>query len=256
MIANIDTLVRVAPTILGNPVRFLGKKKYIFVVSHMRSYSSLLSHILGSHGEISGYAEMKQSYSSWTDFIRLRHKVYMANGNRLDGGYVLDKILHNSHTISETILDQGHVRLVFLLRNPEVAMKSIINMGKTGNFGNAEWVLDYYLGRLKQLQDYARTSNGRMLFVDSETIIEGTDYLLDYLSDWLELGSKLTAKYSNFEYTGAPRYGDPSSFIKRGRIVRTPKDYHSIHIPSEMIRRAEDAYDACRRTLLQYSDTI
>src|SRR5213075_544290 len=39
----------------GAPVaRHTGR--FIFVVSHMRSFSSLLCHILGSHPEISGYA--------------------------------------------------------------------------------------------------------------------------------------------------------------------------------------------------------
>jgi hypothetical protein len=35
---------------------------FLFVVSHLRSYSSLLCHILGNHPEISGYSEMHQSY--------------------------------------------------------------------------------------------------------------------------------------------------------------------------------------------------
>ena len=48
---------------------------YIFVLSHMRSFSSLLCHILGSHSEISGYLETHLSYIGRSDLHRLEAKV-------------------------------------------------------------------------------------------------------------------------------------------------------------------------------------
>src|SRR5262245_13075611 len=39
----------------------------LFVLSHMRSYSSLLSHVLGSHPEIDGYCETHLRYRSGLD---------------------------------------------------------------------------------------------------------------------------------------------------------------------------------------------
>ncbi|MGH7451456.1 MAG: hypothetical protein ACRENG_08945 [bacterium] len=43
--AKIRPLRKIAPTLLRNPAVFLSRKDYIFVVSHIRSYSSLLCHI-------------------------------------------------------------------------------------------------------------------------------------------------------------------------------------------------------------------
>jgi hypothetical protein len=72
---DINKLKRLLPTFFSNPEVFFGKKDYIFIISHMRSYSSLLSHVLSSNHDICGYLEMHQSYSGWLDFVKLRFKV-------------------------------------------------------------------------------------------------------------------------------------------------------------------------------------
>ncbi|MDY6838345.1 MAG: hypothetical protein SWH78_10250 [Thermodesulfobacteriota bacterium] len=253
---EIRSLANTVTGVLKDPVSYFEKKNYIFVISHMRSYSSLLCHILGSHEEICGYAEMHQSYSSWVNLMMLRHKTYVANDNVLDGRYLLDKLLHNKHAISEAILSKEKVKLLFLLRKPEAAMKSMINMGKGGGkFGNLAWVSNYYLERLLQIQDYVQKSRGKSFFVQAERIIEDTDSLLDDLSRWLELGSRLTPKYSIFKHTGARHYGDPSRFIRRGEIVRTVRDYRHIDIPADVVWQAKEAYAACRNILVECADT-
>ena len=45
-----------ARVVLAHP-SVLKRRNYIFLLSHVRGYTTLLSHILGSHREISGYAE-------------------------------------------------------------------------------------------------------------------------------------------------------------------------------------------------------
>ena len=54
---------------------YLRTAGYLFVVGHMRSYSSLLAHILGSHPRIVGYAEMHQKYRNVLDLLELTRKV-------------------------------------------------------------------------------------------------------------------------------------------------------------------------------------
>ena len=104
--------------------QFLPPRKSIFLCSrHMRSYSTLLTHILGSHEEISGYSEINQSYRWWYDLMRLRYKVYLANNNQLSGRFVLDKILHNRRYISDSILNRNDVHIILMLRNPEDTAK-------------------------------------------------------------------------------------------------------------------------------------
>ena len=60
--------------LLRHPSVYLGRREYVIVLSHMRSYSTLLAHLLGSHPEIAGYAEMHTSYAQRRDLLRLRRK--------------------------------------------------------------------------------------------------------------------------------------------------------------------------------------
>src|SRR3981081_4049252 len=92
---------------------------YIFVIGHMRSYSSLLCHILGSNPAISGYAETHQSYFGSTDLRRLARKVRETKGAERLGPYILDKMLHNGLAIAPNILQRSDIKIIFLIRPAE-----------------------------------------------------------------------------------------------------------------------------------------
>ena len=251
---NISKIIKIAPILLTDPSVFVGKKDYIFVVSHMRSFSSLFCHILGSHNEIAGYAEAHQSYHRWLDLIGLRHKVYISNNNRLDGRFILDKILHNYCYISDTILHKENVNFIFMLRDPVDTIKSIINLGES--ICEIEWfrdqnkVFDYYVKRLKQISDYCQKIGKKAFYFDSEILFENTESLLSHLSDRLHLGQKLLPEYKTFKHTGSPDFGDPSETIKKGIIVKTKKTYDNISIPDWMVKEAQKSYKECRKILL------
>jgi hypothetical protein len=259
---KISTLKGVVSTFVTQPSVFLGKKNYIFVVSHMRSYSSLLCHILGSHREISGYAEMHNPYARRADLMRLRYRVYTTNNRQLEGRYILDKVLHNKSFIDSTILNLDNVKQLVMLRDPEHTMKSIINMGvniyKGQNkwYADAEKVLTYYTDRLAHIQKSVTESKGDSLFFDAEKLYDDTEGVLNRLSTWLELATPLTPRYSKFENTGKTGYGDPSEVIKTGEIVRKGNDYGEIHIPSDILSQAKIAHEECRSILIQHADVI
>ena len=44
---------------------------YLFLLSHMRSYSSLMSHLLGSSPQIDGYGEMHLRYRTRLSLLAL-----------------------------------------------------------------------------------------------------------------------------------------------------------------------------------------
>ena len=73
-------------------------RRNLFVLGHMRSYSSLLCHILGSHPQVDGYCETHIKYRTWLDLLRLRSRVVQLTGEPLRGRYILDKVLHNTLT--------------------------------------------------------------------------------------------------------------------------------------------------------------
>src|SRR5690606_2424128 len=131
-----------------------GKKDYLFVVSHMRSRSTVLCHILGSHSKICGYKELHMSYNDKISVINMHITLKKDLKCKLSNKYLLDKILHNSN-ISDEIIKEYEPKFLFLLRKPEDTIKSIINMGlKTGieKYKNPLNAFEYYCNRLNQME--------------------------------------------------------------------------------------------------------
>jgi hypothetical protein len=227
----------------------------------MRSFSSLLCHILGSHPEISGYAEAHLSYFGRLDLQRLARKVQRVTDHATLGRYVLDKVLHNHREIAPGVLGRPELKLVFLLRNPGDTFQSILNLariqGTKGNFNDPVRVLDYYIKRLKQLEQYCAYIGDNALFLESERLIGDTDRVLAELSQWLELGEPLKTSYRTFRFTGAPGFGDPSTTIRAGSVIRSDEDRHKHYVPvpisDDLLRQGIDAHAACRSELARYA---
>src|SRR5262245_8727111 len=92
---KVARLLRGAWSILSHP-SILKRKLYIFILIHMRSYSTLLAHILGSHDEISGSTEAFLTYRSAFHLFRLRALVCVRDNYKEGCTYILDKIIHNN----------------------------------------------------------------------------------------------------------------------------------------------------------------
>ncbi len=257
---KLQTFAKVLPVLLREPSVLLGNREYVLIVSHMRSYSSLLCHILGSHGEISGHAEMMQPYSRTVDLLRLRYRVHRETDRPLDGRFILDKILHNRLAISQKILDLRRVALVFLLRRPDDTLKSIINMGRT--LTRVEWYLDqekvlaYYRDRLDRMVELAQTGTARRVFLESERILDDTSCVLHHLSRWLGLASDLQEPYMIFESTGRPGRGDPSQRIREGRVIRRRDSHDHIVLDVDVVGKARVSYEACCAALRDHCQLL
>src|SRR5688572_25028043 len=92
MAMRLKSALEILPRLYGSN-GYLHAAGYLFVIGHMRSYSSLLAHILGSHPRIVGYAEMHQKYRTVLDLLELSRKVERTCDKGCAGRYVLDKIL-------------------------------------------------------------------------------------------------------------------------------------------------------------------
>jgi hypothetical protein len=243
--------------LLRNPRKiafiFMTKKQYIFLLSHMRSRSTLLAHILGSNPEISGYSEMHLSYSGLIDFLLLRAKVYLTNDCRLDGKYVLDKILHNHNRITLSASHTRTVKYIYLIRVPRETVPSIIQMGMRdpgrGLPPDAESAVRYYVDRVDRLREMAVAEKADQFFVKSEQLLSDAKGVLSSLSKWLELEQELSPTYRTFEKTGQVGYGDTSETIKAGMIVGKAIDRSVVKIRPELAREAEAAYARCTALL-------
>jgi len=215
----------------------------------MRSYSYVLSHVLGSHPQIDGYCETHLRYRFSFDLLRLKWRVRRLTGEPLRGRYVLDKILHN-YPVATAILENPHTRALILLRQPVDVVQSIVHMGRhldlneqNSNVANAT---SYYVERLTQLTKLARAFGKRAAFVESEALMTRTDETLGFVQQFLALDSPLERRYRSFSKTGQPGYGDPSERIHSGEIgSRRERERPSYSIPSALLGDAVAAHAEC-----------
>jgi hypothetical protein len=256
--ASAHRLARYLAATARNPVVLSPRKEYLLILSHMRCHTSLLSHILGSHPDITGHSEMHQGYSNSLDLLKLRCKVSIDNANTLRGRFVLDKVL-NDYPLSRRILAAPSTKVIFVLRKPEGAIKSILAMGRR-HYAGVDWhrdprkVLAYYIARLSQLEEHAtaRAAAGASpaFFLESELLLDRTGLVLRELTRWLGLTGELSPHYRIFETTGRPGWGDPSDTIKSARVVKQHSCGDEVELEPGIMEEATPVFARCRNTLL------
>jgi hypothetical protein len=228
-------------------------RRYLFVLGHMRSYSSLLCHILGSHAQIDGYCETHVKYRTRFDLLRLRSRVVKLTGEPLRGRYVLDKVLHN-YPLASSILRSPNTLSIVLVRRPVPTVQSIVNMGL--HYSDIAWYRDldavtrYYEERVAALVRLADELRGRVMFLEAETLLSRTGDVLQNIGRFLELSEPLKSDYKRFAHTGEGGFGDPSETITTGRVTNAARDPRTpVMLPVALTARLEMAYAACSASL-------
>jgi len=231
----------------------------IFLLSHMRAYTSLLGHILGSHPRINGYYEMHLSYTSPTDLGQQVQQYTAHETLKPDSRYLFDKLLHNGYALKlEQLGLHGEVALL-ALRQPEPTLKSILHLfAKKGNddpYSYPAEATKYYLERLQALAAFSRQYPQRYYYFDAELIRSDTPRILAAFQEWLKLDSPLSAQYQQFAKTGVAGAGDSSPAIKSGKIISESKQY-GISLDADLLQQAERAYQTCREQLLNNARAV
>jgi hypothetical protein len=228
-------------------------RRYLFVLGHMRSYSSLLCHILGSHPQVDGYCETHVKYRTRLDLLRLRSRVVKLTGEPLRGRYVLDKMLHD-YPLASSILRSPRTLAIVLVRRPLPAVQSIVNMGL--HYGAVAWhrdldaVVRYYEERLATLVRLTDELRGRVMFMEAETLLSRTADVLQNIGTLLELNEPLRSDYRRFEHTGEGGFGDPGETISTGRVSNVVREQRTpVIVPAALAARLEMAYAACSASL-------
>jgi hypothetical protein len=244
---------------IKEPRLLFGRKHYLFLLSHMRCYTSLLGHVLGNHADIAGSYECHQSYRNRLDLVKTRYLVYYNHNKKIGNKYIFDKLLHDRYTISTGILNRDNVRVIFALRDPAQTIPSIVKLYSGQGLQDAGWydyrnpdqACEYYIRRLQSLEGYSRALRGKPIYFDGEDLNEHTDRLFEFLRRELELSGALTEVYATYNHTGRPGFGDTSNRLNSGRIDRQKSDFGEIEVPEGLMRQARDAYDSCRSLLLK-----
>lgn len=226
----------------------------IFLLSHMRAFTSLLGHILGSNPQVNGYFEMHLSYEDASATARQLELLERSDGLKSGSRYVFDKLLHNDYRLRPERLDLAGTKILVALREPDPTIRSIVSLfrkkGPGELYAEPAEAARYYTGRLGALADFCEAWAGRYCYFDAETLQSAAGRLLPALSRWLELEIPLTERYEIFSRTGMAGSGDSSPTIRSGRISRSASDYSDIALPPELLDQARVVYRDCRRRII------
>ena len=218
--------------------------RYILVLAHMRSGSTLLSHILASHPNIVGAGETHVSYQTPTDLDNLVIRTgEFLHRPILRETYIVDQIVHD-YVTDEVLLTEKVCRCIILVREPESTLKSLMNLPME----NEKDALELYVRRLKTLGRYGQLIGRKAVLLEYDDLVDHTDECLNKLTSFLGVKPPLSSTYTTHRMTGRIYgFGDPSSNIKVGRVIRTPK--YETTISEETLVRATSAYRDCLREL-------
>lgn len=247
-------LMKTISFVVRNPDIVTSRSKYLFIFSHMRSRSSVLSHILGSNPGICGYRELHRSYINRLDLVKMRIQLYQELKTNIDQKYLLDKILHNNCIVSPKVFKIAKPKVLFLLREPQGTIQSITKyMGyfrERTKYQNPQEGLNYYRARLACIEKYAREINCDSFFLDSDDTIENTDTVLENLSNWLQLDVPLDKNYQTFQKTGIAGHGDASPAIQTGTVQKNSQS-SDIEIPQDILEQGKLSYQSCKNAILE-----
>jgi len=229
----------------------------IFLLSHMRAYSSLIGHILGSHPHINGYYEMHLSYSGTADLDE-QLRLYRQSESLKPGSiYLFDKLLHNDYALDTRILAGADHRILMSTRSPGYGLKSLLHLFQAKQteelYADPAEATDYYIRRLASLAAFSRENPGQYYYFDAELIKTDSQNLLQTLTRWCELTTGLSDQYQTFTLTGKARAGDSSDFIKGGKIDVSENHYPDVKLEEQHLLRAEQAYAEYRGVMQKHA---
>jgi len=106
--------------------------------------------------------------------------------------------------------------------------------------------LESYVARMNTLATYGMVLERRGLLVEYDDLLDRTKQTLARLTEFIGVEQTFTSSYATNSATG--RFGDPSSNIASGRILRTKP--HKIKIGAETLVEALASFENCRQQLL------
>ncbi|MEQ9667096.1 sulfotransferase family protein [Coleofasciculus sp. G2-EDA-02] len=222
----------------------------LFLLSHMRSGSSLLTHILNTNPEILGFGETWIQYSSEENFNELIAEVHFSLRKfKISEKYILDKILHNHLIINPEILRSDQVYLIFLIREPQNTLPSILKLLPKIPEKTA---FNYYTERLLTLEKYAQLvgNTQRNLVITYNQLCRQNELVFKALQDFIDVQHPFSEEYEVLKTTGRRGVGDPSSNIKAGKIMKSTQTQNR-QISSELIEESMKIFDQCYINLSQ-----
>ncbi|MDJ0660578.1 MAG: sulfotransferase family protein [Crocosphaera sp.] len=238
--------------------------KVLFILSHMRSGSSLLTHILISNPAIKGYGESHIQYQLEADLRSLYYKAYFHNQEftnlqdlgklRMNHTYILDKLLHDKKLLNNNLLKSEDFYFIFLIREPNRSLASMLDHKPHWTQENA---VDYYSQRLETLSKYSSIINSkkRSFFLTYDQLINKSEPVFTFLQNFLETQEGFSENYQVLNTTGKRNIGDFKENIRSGRIIRKPRPL-DFSISPDLLEKAKNKFDECHKILHKSCQTL
>ena len=226
----------------------------LLLLGHMRSGSTLLLHLLMTNPDVSALGERGVVYASRADLARLAIAWRMARRSPFQRlRYVADQVNHNHLTPNSRLLRDPRVRILFLLRRPELTIASILELYRTHyrQAWSPSQAVDYYVERLGALTELGESLANPICaaLIPYEALTDLPQDTLEALRVFLGLKRGFTQTYSTHSFTG--KHGDPGPNIAAGRIIhKAPTTQARLNVSE--LDRASRAYDQCRRALARF----
>lgn len=221
--------------------------RYLFVLAHPRSGSTVVSHILQSHPEVIGFGEHHTEYETEADLVSLAMRnAFFERSPRATHRYTMDKVVWDEHGFSDAILKHPDTRFIFLAREPSSTLDSYRRMFIA--MTTDEHRLQSYKARLNGMIELAERigDSSRMRFATYDDLTKRTEATLAELTSFLELDTPLSREYELTSKSGSQSWGDPSAHIKAGKIISV--DHAPCGISPAVLDRANQEYRAsCER---------
>lgn len=222
------------------------QRRFLLLVSHMRSYSSLLSHLVAESPEVDGYGELHQSYLSTVDLAKMAVGVQGSYDDPISGDILFDKVLHRRYELAPEITQRQDVHVILSVRTPGPTLASLIALGQrdasVGWAANPERALQHYERRLSDLVALAPNCRAAGVLVADE-VVRNPASTLAAISRFAELTTSLTTTYQVHPLTGHARFGDSSSAIMAGNIQQAPDQVDLSAVPAEVHAKARVAFN-------------
>jgi hypothetical protein len=231
------------------------RSRYVLILAHMRSGSTLLGHLLLQHPRIAGASERNAAYRTRAGFRQLETDAYLAQRRFVRRAELfVDQLNHRRFLDDPALLRPPSVRPIFLIRRPAEAIASMVDvLGRHYGFTRDD-AIAYYTERCGDLARLAAAlPKGHAAWLRFEALTHDTEGVLDALARYLELPPPaLTASYPTHRFTGGA--GDPSVHIASGRVG--PAKCRTIELSHHERDRLESVYGETSATLSAHCQAL
>lgn len=234
-------------------------KRSVFILGHMRSGSTALSHVICHSPLVSGYGETQVRYDSPKSPRSVLIKQIRRRAWQPGARYLFDKILSN-HLDENVPPGFFDAHAIFVVREPHGTILSIREMYKVTNqeeYSTDVEAADYYEGRLERLAAlWQQFPQDRKIGLTFARLTADPDAALRAISSLLDLRPPLINRYENRGRINPIGVGDPLSAHKFSAIVPSSRSTsiggapRALDLPGARIQRLERLHQAMVDTMV------